>query len=65
MMRQIVAAKGVTLVGPLPEPLQNTLLFAGGVLKSSMAPAAAQAFADYIVSPAARQRFQAAGFEAP
>jgi molybdate transport system substrate-binding protein len=62
---EIVAAKGVTLVGPLPDPLQNTLLFAGGVRTSSVAPGAAQAFAEYIVSPAARQRFKAAGFEAP
>jgi molybdate transport system substrate-binding protein len=62
---EIVAAKGVTLVGPLPEPLQNTLLFSGGLLTSSTASAAAQAFVEHIVSPAARQRFQGAGFEAP
>lgn len=62
---EIVAAKGVTLVGPLPEPLQNTLVFSGGLLTSSTASTVAQAFVEYIVSPAARQRFQAAGFEAP
>jgi len=64
-LSEIVAAKGVTLVGPLPESLQSTLLFSGGLLTSSAASTAAQAFVEHIVSPAARQQFQAAGFEAP
>jgi molybdate transport system substrate-binding protein len=62
---EIVAAKGVALAGPLPESLQNTLLFSGGVLTSSAESAAARAFVEHIVSPAARRQFQAAGFEAP
>lgn len=62
---EIVAAKGVTLVGPLPEALQNTLLFSGGMMTASAMPAAAQAFVEHIVTPAARGRFKAAGFEAP
>jgi ABC-type Fe3+ transport system substrate-binding protein len=45
--------------------LTGISLASGGLLASSTASAAAQAFVEHIVSPAARQRFQAAGFEAP
>lgn len=62
---EIVAARGVTLVGPLPPELQNTLTFSAGRLADSVAPGAADAFIAFITSGAARARFDAAGFEAP
>lgn len=64
-MSEIVAAKGVTVVGPLPAELQNTLVFSAGVMVTSAEPAAARAFAEHVASAAARERFKAAGFEAP
>lgn len=62
---EIVAAKGVTLVGPLPAQLQNTLVFAAGVMSSSAVPDVARAYVDVLVSPAARAKFKAAGFDMP
>ncbi len=64
-MSEIVAAKGVTLAGPLPAQLQNTLTFTAGRTTASAVPKAADAFIAQLTSPAARQKFAAAGFEAP
>ena len=60
---EIVAAKGVTLVGPLPPVLQNTLTFAAGRTTSARESKAADRFIAELVSPDARQKFAAAGFE--
>ncbi|HSQ05134.1 MAG TPA: substrate-binding domain-containing protein [Burkholderiales bacterium] len=60
---EIVAAKGVTLVGPLPPVLQNTLTFAAGRTASSHQGEAAARFIAELVSPQARAKFAAAGFE--
>lgn len=60
---EIVAAQGVTLVGPYPGELQNTLVFSAGVSAAARAPDAAQAFVAALVSPDARARFKAAGFD--
>jgi molybdate transport system substrate-binding protein len=64
-MSEIVAAKGVALVGPLPEPLQNNLVFTAGVTESSAVPDAARQFVQVLTSSSGRQKFKAAGFEAP
>ncbi len=60
---EIVAAKGVTLVGPLPPALQNTLTFAAGRTTQSREPEAADRFIAGLVSSRARERFAAAGFD--
>jgi molybdate transport system substrate-binding protein len=64
-MSEIVAAKGVTLVGPLPAELQNTLTFTAGRMVASAAAEAADVFITFITAPAAREKFKVAGFEAP
>lgn len=60
---EIVAAQGVTLVGPYPGELQNTLVFSAGVAAGTRAADAAQAFVAALVTPDARARFKAAGFD--
>jgi molybdate transport system substrate-binding protein len=60
---EIVAAKGVTLAGPLPPAVQNTLTFSAGRMTSSRETQAADRFIATLVSPEARGRFAAAGFE--
>lgn len=60
---EIVAAPGVTLVGPYPGELQNTLVFSAGVAAGTRAPDAAQAYVGALVTPDARARFKAAGFD--
>jgi molybdate transport system substrate-binding protein len=64
-MSEIAAAKGVALVGPLPAELQNTLTFSAGRSTASAAAEAADAFIAHLTGRAARQKFAAAGFEAP
>lgn len=64
-MSEIVAAKGVTLIGPLPAMIQNTLTFSAGLMSAAAAADVAKVFIAHLVSPAAREEFRAAGFEAP
>ena len=60
---EILAAKGVTLVGPFPPALQQSLTFSAGI--SPKADAAARGLVSELTGPAARERFRAAGFDIP
>jgi len=62
---EIVAAQGVDLVGPLPAPIQNYTLFAGGIVASSRDQEAAKQLIRFTSSPAAQVIWNAKGFEAP
>jgi molybdate transport system substrate-binding protein len=62
---EIIADKGVTLVGPLPPSLQSYITFVGAVHARSAAPDAARAFLRALVAPDARDAWTAAGFEPP
>ncbi len=45
--------KGITLVGPVPEPLQLDSIFSAGVLESSQEKEAARSLVNFLASPAA------------
>ncbi|MGE5090031.1 MAG: molybdate ABC transporter substrate-binding protein [Candidatus Levyibacteriota bacterium] len=60
---EILAAPGVTLVGPFPPALQQSLTFSAGV--SPGAGPAAHGLVAELTGPPARERFRAAGFEIP
>jgi molybdate transport system substrate-binding protein len=60
---EILAAKGVTLVGPFPPALQQSLTFSAGI--APKADAAARGLVSELTGPAARERFRAAGFDIP
>jgi molybdate transport system substrate-binding protein len=60
---EILAAKGVTLVGPFPPALQQSLIFSAGL--SPKAGAGARGLVSELTGPAARERFRAAGFDIP
>ena len=64
-MSEIVAAKGVRVAGPLPGELQNTLTFSAGIVGSTKAAGIAREFIGLLVSPGAREKFKAAGFDLP
>ena len=64
-MSEIVAAKGVQLVGPLPASLQNTLVFSAGIVANTQNAEAARAFIAHLATAAAREQFKAAGFGPP
>jgi len=60
---ELLAVPGITLVGPLPAPLQKATVQAGGIFAASPRAAAAQTLLDFLVSPTARDVFLAKGFE--
>ena len=60
---EILADKGVMLVGPLPPSLQSYIVFVGAVHAGSTAPDAARAFLRALTAPAAREAWTAAGLE--
>lgn len=59
---EILPVKGAQLVGPLPEPLQETTIYTVGVRSNAQALDAAQKFAADLTSAAALQEFKAHGF---
>lgn len=61
---EILAVKGVVLVGPYPAPLQKTTIYSGVVVSAASQPDGARAFLRFLVSPPVQARFRKAGFEA-
>jgi molybdate transport system substrate-binding protein len=62
---EIIAARGVELVGPLPKAIQNYTVFAGGLVASSKEQEAAKALLRFISSLTAQATWTAKGFEPP
>lgn len=60
---EIVPAKGVTLVGPLPKVIQNTTIYAAGLSAASKNKEAAEAFIKKLSGPAAAAVLKAKGME--
>jgi molybdate transport system substrate-binding protein len=60
---EIVPVKGVQLVGPLPEELQDVTVVAAAVTRNAAAPAAAKALIDFLKSPSATAAIKAGGME--
>jgi molybdate transport system substrate-binding protein len=58
---EILPVPGVTLVGPLPEPIQNYTTYAGAVASRRAAPQAAQAFLATLAGPEAADTVRATG----
>jgi molybdate transport system substrate-binding protein len=58
---EIVPVKGVDLVGPLPEELQDVTVVAAAVTTKSAQPEAARALIDFLTSPAAAAAITARG----
>lgn len=63
MISELVGVKGVTLVGPLPAPIQTYVVYAGVVGASSTNPTAARALLKLLASPEADEALKAAGLE--
>jgi molybdate transport system substrate-binding protein len=65
LISEIMPAKGVQYVGPLPEQFQNYVVFAGGVSPKSKLPAAGALFIKQLIGPAADKVYKAKGMEIP
>ncbi len=57
--------KGVRLVAPLPNAVQNFTAYQAAVMAATRAPEAAAEFVRFIATPAARTTFAAVGVQAP
>ncbi|MBI4841426.1 MAG: substrate-binding domain-containing protein [candidate division NC10 bacterium] len=60
---EILAVKGVRLVGPLPRELQKVTIYSAGLAARTAAPDAAKAFVAFLTSPPARSKFIAVGLD--
>jgi len=55
--------KGLKLVGPLPEQVQNSTAYAAGVITEAPSVDVAREFVRYLGTPSAKATFAAAGIE--
>jgi len=62
---EILTAKGILYVGPLPAKFQNYVSFSGGVGPKSSAPAAAALLIKHLGAPARATVYEAKGMELP
>lgn len=60
---EIVPVKGVAMIGPLPAELQKVTVYSAGLAARSTQPAAARAFIAFLVRPAFKAKFAAAGLD--
>jgi molybdate transport system substrate-binding protein len=62
---EVIAAPGVTLIGQLPEEIQNYTVYSGAVSTTAQSPAAAAAFIAWLRRPAMASILQAKGLLPP
>ena len=60
---EVQDAKGISLVGLLPPPLQSFVVYGTAIPTYNTAPEAALAFVKFISDPTKAERWKAAGFE--
>jgi len=65
MISELTGVKGVTLIGPLPAPIQTYTVYAGVLSASTSDAAAARELLDLLESPAVDDLLKAAGLERP
>ena len=62
---EVIAAPGVTLIGQLPEEIQNYTVYSGAISTSAQSPGAAAAFIAWLRRPAMAPILQAKGLLPP
>ena len=65
MINEILEDARVDYAGPLPQSVQYSTTFTGGVIAASKHQGAARAPVDFLSSPASRAFLQKLGFETP
>jgi molybdate transport system substrate-binding protein len=63
LISEVQTAKGITLVGLLPPPLQSFVVYGTAIPTYNATPEAALAFVKFISDPTKGERWKAAGFE--
>jgi molybdate transport system substrate-binding protein len=62
---ELLPVAGITIVGPLPAPLQKVTVYSGAVMAGAKNPAGARALLDYLAGADGRRTFLEHGFTAP
>ncbi len=62
---EVIHVKGVTLVGPLPAPLQLNTVYGAAVSADNASPEGAVAFIKFLTNPSRRKVWKDAGFDPP
>jgi len=62
---EVVHVSGVTQLGPLPDPLQLTLVYGGAIAATSKAPGPASELIRFLAAPQNRAVWRHEGFEIP
>jgi molybdate transport system substrate-binding protein len=62
-LSELMNLPGIAVLGPLPESIQTTTVFSGGVCAASTEPAAARALLEYLEAPAAAEPKRRCGME--
>lgn len=62
---EVVRVAGISSLGPLPEPLQLTLVYGGAVAATSKAPGPARELIRFLAAPENRAVWRHEGFEIP
>jgi molybdate transport system substrate-binding protein len=60
---EVLSAKGITLLGPLPSAVQSYIVFSASIHAGSRSPEPAQAFIKALSGPATREHWKAGGLE--
>ena len=60
---ELIAVKGITYLGPLPDDIQLITVFSGGVHSRAKNPAGAAALLKFLTSPDAVRAIRKAGME--
>lgn len=58
---ELMAVKGIEVVGPFPPGLEFSNVLAAGIFTNASEPAAAQVLLDFLTTPTSAQRFKAEG----
>ncbi len=64
-LSELMNLSGITVLGPLPDAIQNMTVFSGGVCVASAAPAGAHALLDYLASPGTASAKRSYGMKPP
>lgn len=62
---ELMAVKGIRIVGPLPDAIQNYTLYAGGVSSTALHPEAAEKFLNFLQSDVATALLREKGMAPP
>lgn len=62
-IQELISVSGIEIVGPLPDDLQDTIVFSGAIMTGAKEAAAGKALIDYLRTPEAAAAIKAKGMD--